>query len=225
MYKNIFSILIILALSAMACSISTIAVNPGGQIQGSGNVVSENRSVSGFTSIALQGSANIYVTIGDTESVVVKTDDNILPLIETRVQNGQLIISTKDNTSYTTSADPVRVDVAMKSLDDINLRGSGMINVPELKGEAVNVNLPGSGNINVAGEVTHANINLGGSGIVSCSGLKAKTATVNLSGSGNVTIYASDSLDATLSGSGTIQYSGNPTNVSKNVTGSGSITP
>jgi hypothetical protein len=225
MYKTIFIILITLALSAMACSIGTIAVNPGGQIQGSGNVVSENRSVSGFTSIALQGSANVYVTIGDTESVVVKTDDNILPLIETRVQNGQLIISTKDNTSFTTSADPVRVDVAMKSLDDIKLSGSGIINVPELNGEAINVNLPGSGNINVAGEVAHANINLGGSGIVSCSGLKAKSATVNLSGSGNVKVYASDSLDATLSGSGTIQYSGNPTNVSKNVTGSGSITP
>jgi hypothetical protein len=224
MHKSIFSILIVLALSTMACSIGTIAVNPKGQIQGSGNVVSEKRPTSGFTSIALHGSANVYVIFGETESVTVKTDDNILPLIETRVQNNQLIISTKDNTSFT-STDPVRVDVTMKSLDDIILSGSGMINVPELKGEVLKVDLPGSGNINVAGEVNQVNINLGGSGIVSCSGLRAMNATVNLSGSGNITVYASDSLDATLSGSGNIQYSGNPANISKNITGSGSITP
>lgn len=224
MYKRIFGILIILGLSAMACSIGTIAINPGGQIQGSGNVISENRPVSGFTSIVLRGSANVFVTFGETESVVVKTDDNILPLIETRVQNGQLIISTKNNTSFT-STDPVRVDVTMKSLDSINLSGSGIINVPELSGDAIKVTLPGSGNINLAGEVNRVDISLGGSGIVSCSGLKAKTATVSLSGSGNVSVYASDSLDATLAGSGTIQYSGNPANVNKNVTGSGTILP
>ena len=224
MKRSIFSILITLALSALACSIGGISVSPGGQIQGSGNVVSENRPVSGFTSIALRGSANVYVVFGETESVSVKTDDNILPLIETSVRNSQLIISTKNNTSFT-STDPVRVDVTMKSLDNINLSGSGIINVPELNGDVLQVDLPGSGNINVAGQVNQANINLGGSGIISCSGLKAKSVTVNLSGSGNITVYASESLDASLSGSGNIQYGGNPANVSKNVTGSGSITP
>lgn len=224
MNKNIFSILIVLALSVLACSIGTITINPAGQIQGSGKVVSENRPVSGFTSIDLRGSANVYVIIGGAESVVVKADDNILPLIETSVRNNQLVISTKNNSSFT-STNPVRVDVTMKSLDDVALTGSGMINVPELSADQFKVNLPGSGNINVAGEVNQVDIKLGGSGIASCGGLKAKSATVNLSGSGNVTVFASESLDATLSGSGTIQYNGNPADVSKNLTGSGMITP
>jgi hypothetical protein len=45
-----------------------------------------------------------------------------------------------------------------------------------------------------------------------------------LSGSGNIFVTARKSLDASLPGSGTISYSGDPADVTKSVTGSGAIT-
>ena len=44
-------------------------------------------------------------------------------------------------------------------------------------------------------------------------------------GSGDATVRASEQLDASVTGSGDVHYSGNPPKVRKNVTGSGGIAP
>jgi hypothetical protein len=44
-----------------------------------------------------------------------------------------------------------------------------------------------------------------------------------VSGSGNAAVYVSNSLNAHVSGSGGVHYGGNPKNVSKSKSGSGSI--
>jgi hypothetical protein len=225
MPKKFFPIILVaFVLGTMACSLGTILTSPSQKIQGSGKLASESRNVSGFTSINLQGSANVNVTFDGTESAVVEADDNILPFIETRVQNGQLVIATKPNVSFTTN-NPVRVNVTMKSLDSLTLSGSGNIFVSGLSGDAIKISLPGSGNITVAGSANSVAITLGGSGMVTCKDLQAHTVNVNLSGSGNVSVFASESLDATIRGSGNIQYGGNPAKVNKSIPGSGNINP
>lgn len=222
MNKWLFTVLIAVALlMSGCCSVARLA---SGTIQGSGRVADETRDLGDITSIVLQSSADVDVTFGDAGSVVVEAEDNILPLIETKVQNGQLVISTRPNARISTTR-PVRVRVITQSLDMISLRGSGNIKVSDLDGDALQIDLPGSGNITVTGAVNKVEITLRGSGEIICSGLKAKAAAVQLPGSGNVTVYASESLDANIQGSGNIQYSGDPVTVHRNVTGSGNIKP
>lgn len=62
-----------------------------------------------------------------------------------------------------------------------------------------------------------------GSGNISVTGINDPSLTVRLPGSGSVALTATHSLDASISGSGTILFTGNPTQVSKSVTGSGTI--
>jgi hypothetical protein len=219
MNKKLFVILMIVALSLSACSVLPVNLNI---IQGSGKVTSETRNVSGFTGIDLRGSPDVDVAFGEPEAVVVEAEDNIVPLIETKVENNQLVIGLKNNTSISTTK-PIRVHVTMKSLDAITLGGSGSVTASNLNGDAIKLDLSGSGNINLSGTVQSANITLGGSGNVTCDQLKANSVKVEVSGSGNAKVYASDSLEARISGSGSIHYSGNPAQISKNDTGSGSI--
>jgi hypothetical protein len=219
MTKKILAILILGALIFSGCY---LIPDVPGTVKGSGNVISESRDATGFTSISVEGSANVNVAIGTKESVVISGEENILPLIETNVENHQLVIKTKPQTNYTTTK-PVLVKVTMISLEAISIGGSGNMDVPDLSGNAFKADLTGSGNITVKGSANSVKAMVSGSGHIYCGQLKAKTATAVLTGSGNITIYASDSLEATLSGSGSIRYSGNPANVKKNVTGSGTI--
>lgn len=191
-------------------------------IKGSGRVVSEPRKVVDFTAIDLEGSADVQVAFGTSESLVIEAEDNILPRIETVVQDHRLIIRTKSG-AIVIPTRPIRVSVTLKSLDSVTLGGSGNITVPELKADSFKAALDGSGNITVGGAVDLVNISLDGSGNVNCGSLKARAASVALTGSGNISVYARDSLDATLSGSGNIRYAGNPPNINKTVSGSGSI--
>ena len=187
-------------------------------------IAGEQRSVASFTSVELAGSADVNILLGDTQSVNVQADDNILPLIETNVVNGRLVIRTRPGTSIT-STNGVVVTVVVKSLQGVTLSGSGNMHVGAMSGPDLTVELTGSGDITVEGSVEHAAISMHGSGNILCNGLKAHSADVSLLGSGNITAYADQSLNATLSGSGTIRYDGNPAKVTKNITGSGTITP
>lgn len=219
MIRKTVAILILAALILPGCMFfpDTPAV-----VKGSGNVVSETREVSGITSIVLEGSADVNVTFGTTESLVITGEDNIIPLIETNVQNNQLTIKTKPLTTYSTTK-PVVVNVTVTTLKGVSISGSGNITVPDMNSDTIHVDLPGSGTITLAGIVNSLDFDIGGSGNIFADELKAKSAKVVLGGSGTIKVNASESLDATLSGSGNILYSGNPPKITKNVTGSGSI--
>lgn len=219
MRKTLLFTLMILSLLISAC---TITIAEGKLVRGSGNLVSEERQHSGFTGIELAGSADVEVSFGETESVVVEAEDNIISLIETDVRGSTLVIRTKPNTTIASSL-PVRVLVTMKELKAVSLPGSGFITIDGLDAERVEFELPGSGTINASGVVDELQVSLPGSGELECQDLQARTAEVKLGGSGIVKVFASQGLDAAISGSGTIQYSGNPANVKEKVTGSGEV--
>ena len=57
-------------------------------IEGSGDVITETRDVAGFRRIVLVGEGNVIITQGDSESLEVTTDDNLMQYIETSL-NGK----------------------------------------------------------------------------------------------------------------------------------------
>ncbi len=221
MNAKIIASITVLLLAALACSAVPVASNT---VVGSGKVISETRNVSGFTGVRLAGFGDVNVTLGPAESVIVQADDNIVPLIETTVSVGKLIIRTKPFSSIRPT-NGIHVTVVLKSLDELTLGGSGSIHATGMTGPKLMVALPGSGDITVTGTTDNATITLLGSGNIYCDGLKAKSVSVQIMGSGDVTAYADQSLDATIFGSGNIRYSGEPAQVTKNIKGSGSITP
>lgn len=220
-HMRLMTILIILLLPSLACSLSL-----GSQqvVQGSGVFSRQERDASNFTGIEIAGSADVQVSFGDTESVVVETDDNIQPLIKTDVRAGKLVISTRANTNFTTQLG-VRVIVTMKSLESASIRGSGTIDISDLQAGRVEFSLPGSGSIRATGTASSVTATIGGSGEILCGDLQAKTANTEIRGSGTITVYASESLEAAIRGSGTIQYRGSPPDVNRSIPGSGSIDP
>jgi hypothetical protein len=82
----------------------------------------------------------------------------------------------------------------------------------------------GSGNISVLGNARNANVTVSGSGSFDGSRFFVRNATVNVGGSGSANVYATESLNARVSGSGSVIYRGEPNNVDTRVSGSGRIT-
>ena len=123
----------------------------------------------------------------------------------------------------------VEVDVSGIKLDQDHFHTVGLpdaaVRETAMAGPDLVVDLSGSGNIAVDGVADRVTISLPGSGNIECKGLKAKSAKVTLMGSGTVTVYASETLDASVAGSGAIRYDGSPAQVTKSITGSGTITP
>lgn len=193
-------------------------------VQGSGNLSSESRPVKGFHAIELAGSGDMEVVFGESESLVIEGDDNLLPLIETKVQGGTLVISTRPNTNINTRLG-IYYKVTMKSLDALNLPGSGNITVDGLQAQSIKLDIPGSGTLTILGATDSVNATINGSGNILCGDLQSSSATVQINGSGLVEVNASESVSANINGSGTVQYHGNPAKVDQRISGSGSVNP
>ena len=191
-------------------------------VKGSGNVISEAREVNGITSIDVQDSMEVNVKFGAVESLVITGEDNVIFLIETNVHNHQLIVNTKPSMTYIATK-PIRVDVTVTTLSGVSVSSSGSLNVSGYSGDLLAIDVSGSGKLSVDGVANTVTISLDGSGEINADKLLAKKATVALSGSGKVMVFASEELEVTLSGSGQIQYSGDPPKISKNISGSGTM--
>ena len=87
MFKKIASLFLVtlVALSMSACRNVQFSFGPDNMVRGSGNVIDETREVSGFDFVSISNSGQATISVGDTESLVITAEDNILPLIQSNV--------------------------------------------------------------------------------------------------------------------------------------------
>lgn len=212
----------------------------GEQVQGSGSIKRQQRQVSHFTGLAFEVPGKLELRLGDLDSVTIETDDNLLPLVETVVENGTLKIRpSKRNLKLKTrnlkivvqarqierlalgGSGSVDADVLRAPRLDIDLGGSGEINVRSLESESVAVSLGGSGDFKAAGGTARKlSVSIGGSGTVDMGRVQSDSASISVAGSGEATVWARHELSMTIAGSGDVNYYGDP-RVSKSVVGSG----
>jgi Putative auto-transporter adhesin, head GIN domain len=209
------SIVMLIATVAMltACSVTT----------GSGNVVSESRTVSGFTKIDLSGAGDVIIEQNGTEALTIEAEDNLIPKLTSEVVNGTLRLGEKSNLTIHLTK-PVTYRVSMKDISGLMISGSGTVTAATITAPSLAVDLSGSGKITVGGTVDQQDLAISGSGEYQAKDLQTKIASVEISGSGNATVTVNDKLDAQISGSGQLTYYGNPPQVTQEVSGSGRVT-
>ena len=235
---SIWLVLIVLIAASLACSI------PFGitTVRGSGNVVTEEREVNGFESIALSGVGRVIITQGDDESLSIETDDNLMRYIETEVRNGTLElglarntipiptqsiifrVSVNDLTGLTSSgAGSFEIDGLDTDRLKVTLSGAGDLGIDSLSATDLVVTISGAGNVEVGGQVEAQEIDMSGFGNYNARDLESQTASVRISGAGNAVIWAQDTLDVEISGAGNVEYYGSP-NVTRDISGAGKVT-
>jgi hypothetical protein len=188
-------------------------------------VVAQTRPVAPFTSVELAGSNDVTVLVGARQSVSVRARKDMLDHVSTQVRARTLVIADVPGRGITKG--PISVSVAVPTLTSFALApgGSGMMDVGPVANRSLTVALAGSGLLRARGITDRLTVRLTGSGDLELGQLTARDARVAVSGSGRAAVTATRSLAANLSGSGMIQYGGNPAHLSTSVSGSGVIIP
>jgi Putative auto-transporter adhesin, head GIN domain len=190
--------------------------------RGSGIPATQVRAVPPFHAVELAGGNNVVVRVGEKQSVLVKADDNLLGRVTTKVESGRLVIG--NTPGSLTTASPMSVLVTVPALRELTLSGGGNIAVSGIEAGSLTVTLSGGGNLTGSGVARSLGLTLSGSGNAWFARLRAGDVRAVLSGSGTIHVTATNSLEASVPGSGTIVYSGHPRHVTRSVTGSGAIT-
>jgi hypothetical protein len=190
--------------------------------QGSGHPTTSTRAVASFSRIELSGAPDLDVVIGSPASVTVNTDDNLQPIIETTVANDTLRI--RPTHPYSSPYGCI-VTVTIPSLASLSACGSGTVHVANLSTDKFTLAVVGSSEIGLTGNVTDADFSLKGSGSIVAPDLVTQNLKLVLHGSGHALVHATGTLDVQLTGSGYVHYVGQPTQIQRQLTGSGSLAP
>lgn len=227
-----------------ALTLATPAVHAwgwGSTTKGSGNVITTNRALTGYQGVELEIPADVTLVQGPTASVVLETDDNIAPLIETTVEGGRLRIhlakrgdSVQTKTLRMTVTAPQFTELSVSGSGKLrgeglqadklktSIAGSGDVQLEKLKATELSIAVSGSGNFDASGRADSVKVSIAGSGDVRAKALEAKEVKVSIAGSGNAAVWATDTLKISIAGSGDVQYFGDAA-VKQSIAGAGVV--
>ena len=208
--------------------------------KGTGNPISEQRNISEFNEIELDGQAIVYIEQGNEAKLEVEIDSNLLQFVKTTISGTKLKIyddkCLEDVSNY-------EIHIRVPELKSLNVGGS--VNVKS-EGKFTNNNLyikvqdaanvrfgvdveelevviEDSGNLNLSGKSIDFDIEVDNSGLLDAYGLMSKNVDADVSDAGVCKIKVSGKFSGDASDNGKISYKGNPKKVKTNISDSGSI--
>ena len=212
-------------------------------VRGSGVVITETREVSGFNRVELDSIGELTIIQGESESLTIEAESNIVRRVITDVSAGTLRIEFTGGTlGDVIPTEPILYELTMRDISGINLSGAGRIYsaniatssldldvsgigdviIDNLIADRADVDLTGAGTIDLAGIIEEQHVKLSSVGNYSAGGLQSKRAEIALSGAGTATLWAVEELDVVISGVGTVDYYGDPV-VSQDISGVGRL--
>ncbi len=159
-------------------------------VVGSGPIVSKTLTLDEFSQIENTGVANIYVTLGSPQSVVLKAQQNIIDVMTIGVVNDVLKIGVEKNVSIE-NAEEIRFDITIPEIISVNLTGVGDYILSGDYQEELIIILTGVGNVRAFD-------------------LEVGTCTITSTGVGNCEVRVKNTLNVTITGVGSVYYKGHP---------------
>lgn len=191
-------------------------------ISGSGNIVTIEQDVTAFSRIQIYLGADLDLTQGGSGSLSIEADDNIMQYIDTKIQDGSLIVTKPDHINLSPTQ-PIQLHVTFSTLNSIEIFGSSAITAEDLDLERLMISFSGSGSTRLTGAIGNQTIVVRGMAIINNSDLVSQQVSVDISGNGTIEINAEETLDIKVAGMGNIHYRGNPT-ITQNISGTATIT-
>lgn len=216
----------IMVLTATSCIMIT-------GIKGSGNVVSEERNVSGFDKVAINAGMNLYLEQGTKEYLKIEAEDNIIRNISTEVKNGKLVIKYENLVGGISAGEPVNIYLTVIDLKELDASSGAVIDSKEIKADSLkidissgasgemiliansaDVSLSSGSTLKLSGTVQSQKVNLSSGVEYRAPDLVSKNAEIDVSSGASAKVSVSENLNVNISSGGSVEYSGTPAIVS-----------
>lgn len=211
-------------------------------VKGSGPVIAETRKTASFNMINLSIPADVFVTQGNSERIVIEAQENVMDVINTDVRGGEVNIRFA-NGVVVKRFEPIKIFITTRNIKElrvsgsgniynnspiftdelyITVSGSGNVDLQDIDSPIVESNISGSGQIYLSGFCADQYAQISGSGSIHAFGLLSESTNIDISGSGKTEVSVSNYLSVRISGSGNVYYKGRPSLVTR-ISGSGGV--
>jgi len=180
------------------CIVVAGCSRPG--IKGDGEIKTEDRPISDYSKIVVSGGYRIKWSSGKP-ALTISADQNLLPLIKTVVNGKTLQIDSAEQLAPTES---IKITLSSATLAEVRLTGGNNFRAAQISGHDLKADLTGASRLDA-------------------KSLHTQNATLSLLGASDAAVNVSDALKVSVTGAGSLIYSGDPKSVEQNVAGAGNI--
>ena len=200
-------------------------------LKSTGTQVADNRMVAPFTHIRVFDNIEVELVKDSVHFIEIHAGDNLLPNIETKVENGVLTLHNNNKCNWVRSykhtpkavvhvATPRRIlhdgyqtvrsrGTLVQDSIDLNITDAGDFDLT-LQSRFVRTTQYETGNITLKGTAQLFSFENYGLGKVYAAGLAADTVYGHVAGQGDNHVRATKVVGATISGAGNVYYYGSP---------------
>ena len=186
----------------MGCEWDDPSDNNNRNIVGTGPVVTKTLTLDEFSKIENTGVADISVTIGNPQSVVLKAQQNIIDVITIGVVSDELKIGLENGVSIE-RAEEIRFDITIPEISSIILTGVGDYVLSGDYQEELAISITGVGD-------------------VKAFDLEVGTCNISITGVGNCEVHVKNELNVSILGVGNVSWKGHP-DITSSINGVGAL--
>jgi hypothetical protein len=214
-------------------------------ISGSGNIVTQEETFTGFDKVEISHAFKADISEGDSYRVVVRIDDNLVRHLRVVKEGTTLKIGLKPGLRRPITRTTREAEVTLPSLSGLDLSGAshGTINrfsslgalevdvsgashlLGNIEAGDARFDVSGASEVNLSGSAVDVHIKASGASTVKLADFPVVDATVDASGASQVTVNPNGRLDADASGASHIHYLGNPSLGTIETSGASTVKP
>lgn len=211
------------ALAAGAVLYGVVSSNDAHALRDSHRSVTQTREVAAFTKILVKGAIELDLTAGREQSVTVTARERDQEKLKTYVEDGVLIIDMTDddddNNITLGDDEDYDVEINVPTLEAIEIRGAVDAELQDINSDTFMVDLRGAADMDIEGTCGTFTLDMRGAGDIDADDLECKTVKVDVRGAGAASVYASEAVDAEVSGVASVTVYGKPKSIKEDSSG------
>ncbi len=197
-------------------------------LTGSGHLVTQERTTAAFTGVRVEGGFDATLHRGSAQKVVVKADDNLIAQVETKVEDGVLVVKLPHHSGIDHAT--LQVEVTAPELTRVESSGGTHVHGDGPKGtecrveasggtevalkgvacESLELSASGGADVKLDGAAKKLDLSASGGVDLHTTGLKVADAKLDASGGVSGEVAVSENLDADFSGGVSLKIKGHP---------------
>lgn len=228
-------VVVVLVLFIVATSVSACCGLPCGSLcgslrtgrvqvlRGSGDLVTRDMDLSGFTRLEIGYSFRVYLTQSDDYAVSITVDDNIRDKLVVIKSGDTLKIGLEPGLNSVQNA-TLEAEVSMPALTGAHVSGASRL-TGEMDIGDVSFEVSGASRLTLDGRGGDLRLDASGASQVDLSAFVVDDARIEASGASTVAVHATGRLDVDASGASRVEYLGDPRLGDIDTSGASSVRP
>lgn len=209
------------------------------------SITSKTYELEDFSTLNLELVGEVVYEQADSLYMKASGSSVLIEALNVTQKNGELSVESKNKRSFSGAKKELIITIGSPSLKEIDFKSVGKLHIKNnFKGDKLTITNEGVGEIKVddahvnnfklisrsvgvikvKGSTNVASIHSEGIGKIDCSQFKSKKTEVVSTGTGAIEVYASESVDISVSGIGNVQYYGSPKDIKTDISQIGKVT-